>query len=146
MLDLSCGFCYSERETIGVTNSSCLPTDISNPWISSAGRCQTYSKGQQLSWAYDYCPSPYSWMPMVGLILYLVSFAPGKTPYAYCFLTFITFSLNNVIFKLLSDIQILILFSFLYTQQPLYNTIAGIQFKRRDVAKQKYIDYIEKCP
>ena len=78
MMDLTCGFCYSEKDAVGVTNSSCLPTDIDNPWISSVGRCKTYNKGQQLSWAYDYCPSPYSWMPLVGLILYLVSFAPGK--------------------------------------------------------------------
>ena len=77
MMDLTCGFCYSEKDAVGVTNSSCLPTDIDNPWISSVGRCKTYNKGQQLSWAYDYCPSPYSWMPLVGLILYLVSFAPG---------------------------------------------------------------------
>ncbi|KAG9335896.1 hypothetical protein JZ751_003553 [Albula glossodonta] len=29
-------------------------------------------------WAYNYCPTSYSWIVLLGLILYLASFAPGK--------------------------------------------------------------------
>lgn len=28
-------------------------------------------------WAYNYCPTPYSWTVLLGLILYLAFFAPG---------------------------------------------------------------------
>jgi hypothetical protein len=31
-----------------------------------------------ITWAYEYCPTAYAWMAMVGLVLYLVFFAPGK--------------------------------------------------------------------
>ncbi len=33
-----------------------------------------------LEWAYDFCPSRYSWMAMFGLVLYLAFFAPGIIP------------------------------------------------------------------
>ncbi|ESO89991.1 hypothetical protein LOTGIDRAFT_124274, partial [Lottia gigantea] len=79
--DLTCGFCYIDTEDAAV-NSSCLPTDYDNPWLSTSGRCNMSSQHLPglLTWAYDYCPTPYSWMPMVGLVLYLISFAPGMGP------------------------------------------------------------------
>ncbi|KAK6175687.1 hypothetical protein SNE40_014088 [Patella caerulea] len=79
--DLTCGFCYIDLDD-NVANSSCLPTDYDNPWLATSGRCNVsteYLPGR-LTWAYDYCPTSYSWMPMVGLVLYLISFAPGMGP------------------------------------------------------------------
>ncbi|CAL1527026.1 unnamed protein product [Lymnaea stagnalis] len=77
--DLDCGYCYVDLPTV-VTNSSCLPTSYDNPWVSTVGRCNSSALTGGVTWAYDYCPTPYSWMPMVGLVLYLISFAPGMGP------------------------------------------------------------------
>ncbi|GFO21216.1 proton myo-inositol cotransporter [Plakobranchus ocellatus] len=77
--DLECGYCYVDMPDF-VINSSCLPTSYDNPWTSTLGRCNSSSLPGNLTWAYDYCPTPYSWMPMVGLVLYLISFAPGMGP------------------------------------------------------------------
>lgn len=81
--DLECGFCYVDLGD-AVINSSCLPTIYDNPWASTVGRCNGSTLQNGLTWAYDYCPTPYFWMPMVGLVLYLVFFAPGAWP-AGCF-------------------------------------------------------------
>jgi len=78
MVDILCGYCFVDGGGSGVTNSSCLAVSLDNPWMSKMGPCNSQKLPGKLTWAYDYCPSPYSWMPMVGLILYLVTFAPGK--------------------------------------------------------------------
>lgn len=43
-------------------------------------RCEneTKFKTEEVFWAYNFCPTPYSWTALLGLILYLVFFAPGK--------------------------------------------------------------------
>ena len=81
-----------------------LYSQYENPWSSTVGRCNAShlwalgspgvtagsgvmtpaaegsgSSGPGVTWAYDYCPTPYAWMPMVGLVLYLVAFAPGES-------------------------------------------------------------------
>lgn len=76
MRDVACGYCYVDKVDY-VLNGSCLPADYDNPWRSVAGRCNTTLLPGRLTWGYDFCPSPYSWMPMVGLVLYLIFFAPG---------------------------------------------------------------------
>ncbi|XP_052781532.1 proton myo-inositol cotransporter-like [Mya arenaria] len=80
MMDLSCGYCFVDNEDTAISNSSCLPTGTDNPWVSGMGQCSQQTLPVKLTWAYDYCPSPFSWMPMVGLVLYLVTFAPGMGP------------------------------------------------------------------
>ena len=76
MQDLSCGYCYTDSYQSAV-NGSCLPANYEEPWRSAAGPCNdTYLPGD-LTWAYDYCPTQFSWMPLIGLVLYLVFFAPG---------------------------------------------------------------------
>lgn len=74
--DLDCGYCYIDLDD-AVANATCLPTTYDNPWTATSGRCNSSELPGKLTWAYDYCPTPYSWMPMVGLVLYLVFFAPG---------------------------------------------------------------------
>ncbi|KAH8871768.1 Proton myo-inositol cotransporter [Schistosoma japonicum] len=80
----NCGFCYqmslSGRTMIPV-NGSCLLSPVEFSPFSNYGRCTNKSmKEEHAIWAYDHCPSPYGWMTLIGLILYLASFAPGMSP------------------------------------------------------------------
>uniref|UniRef100_A0A671LN25 Proton myo-inositol cotransporter-like n=1 Tax=Sinocyclocheilus anshuiensis TaxID=1608454 RepID=A0A671LN25_9TELE len=80
MLNPDCGFCYGKNGTV-VIESSCMPVDAASTEAAAAGRC---SNGTQESlgvfWAYNYCPTSYSWIVLLGLILYLAFFAPGMGP------------------------------------------------------------------
>ncbi|XP_038125267.1 proton myo-inositol cotransporter-like isoform X2 [Cyprinodon tularosa] len=77
MLDPGCGFCYLDNGN-GAFNSSCVPVNPASTDNAAWGRC--FNKTEEsggLFWAYNYCPTPYSWIVLLGLILYLASFAPG---------------------------------------------------------------------
>lgn len=54
----------------------------------SASRCsnQTGAAGGPF-WAYNYCPMSYSWLVLLGLLLYLAFFAPGTETKALLSLT-----------------------------------------------------------
>lgn len=73
----NCGFCY-ENTKKGVTNGSCLPTakDITH---AADGVCNATKLTDDWWWAYQYCPTPYSWIGVLGLALYLMFFAPGMS-------------------------------------------------------------------
>ncbi|KAM8974803.1 proton myo-inositol cotransporter [Pelodytes ibericus] len=81
MLDPNCGFCYKLNGS-HVVESSCIPIDKESTERSAWGRCtnETTSKSEGSFWAYNYCPTSYSWTVLFGLILYLVFFAPGMGP------------------------------------------------------------------
>lgn len=32
----------------------------------------------QTYWAYNYCPTSFSWLVLLGLVFYLAAFAPGE--------------------------------------------------------------------
>ncbi|KAF7649328.1 hypothetical protein LDENG_00143430 [Lucifuga dentata] len=77
MLDPSCGFCYHENTT-GVHDSSCVPVDQESPDRAAWGRCSNQTDvSEEPMWAYNYCPTLYSWIVLLGLIFYLAFFAPG---------------------------------------------------------------------
>ncbi|KAK7816988.1 hypothetical protein U0070_014331 [Myodes glareolus] len=38
---------------------------------------ETRFKTEDVHWAYSFCPTPYSWTALLGLVLYLIFFAPG---------------------------------------------------------------------
>ncbi|XP_044048364.1 proton myo-inositol cotransporter-like isoform X2 [Siniperca chuatsi] len=80
MLDPGCGFCYRENGT-RVWDSSCVPVNQASTDHAAWGRCsnQTETAGSPM-WAYNYCPTSYSWIVLMGLILYLAFFAPGMGP------------------------------------------------------------------
>ena len=78
MRDLYCGYCYIDSDKTPAFNSSCLPTNYDDPWQSNIGRCNETHRQGDLTWAYDYCPTSFAWMPMVGLVFYLIFFAPGE--------------------------------------------------------------------
>ncbi|XP_064632787.1 proton myo-inositol cotransporter-like [Lineus longissimus] len=79
MEDLYCGYCYMDG-TVTPYNGSCLPTNYDNPLSATVGRCNATELPGAITWAYEYCPTSYAWMAMVGLVLYLVFFAPGMGP------------------------------------------------------------------
>lgn len=46
--------------------------------VTTVGRCNaTTGEEPDLIYAYQYCPTDYSWMGIVGLGVYLMFFAPG---------------------------------------------------------------------
>ncbi|KAM9753297.1 proton myo-inositol cotransporter-like isoform 2-T4 [Menidia menidia] len=80
MLDPGCGFCYHDNST-EVFDSSCVPTSPSSTDSAAWGRCSNRTEAPDSpSWAYNYCPTPYSWIVLMGLLLYLAFFAPGMGP------------------------------------------------------------------
>uniref|UniRef100_A0A8D0AXH8 Proton myo-inositol cotransporter n=1 Tax=Salvator merianae TaxID=96440 RepID=A0A8D0AXH8_SALMN len=82
MLDPICGFCYKLNKSSVVVESSCVPVSVKSTVEAAWGRCsnETKLKNQDTYWAYNFCPTPYSWTALLGLILYLVFFAPGMGP------------------------------------------------------------------
>lgn len=68
-----CGYCYIPDIT---SNSTCLPVNPNNLDVSMMGSCQHIASTPYV-WAYNWCPSRYSWMTILGLLLYLFFFAPG---------------------------------------------------------------------
>ncbi|XP_072003224.1 proton myo-inositol cotransporter isoform X1 [Engystomops pustulosus] len=80
MLDSSCGFCYKVNGS-NIIDSSCIPVDPKTTEQSAWGRCTNETKSKSgTNWAYNYCPTSYSWTALLGLVLYLVFFAPGMGP------------------------------------------------------------------
>lgn len=43
------------------------------------GRCDSDPLTPGTVWAHGYCPTDYSWMGLLGLVMYLMFFAPGTT-------------------------------------------------------------------
>lgn len=86
-------------------------------------RCsnETVFKKEDLFWAYNFCPTPYSWTALLGLILYLVFFAPGKKILVFA----CKFKMSNseatcYIFFLSPAIKVRLIFSFLIRRDGSY--------------------------
>ncbi|XP_066543296.1 proton myo-inositol cotransporter isoform X2 [Amia ocellicauda] len=80
MLDPGCGFCYQENSS-SVFASSCIAVNKTSTEEAAWGRCSNATAMKEGTfWAYNYCPTDYSWMALLGLILYLMFFAPGMGP------------------------------------------------------------------
>ena len=77
MNDVNCGYCYLDLPA-GPSNSTCVPIAAKDNSFAAFGRCNITDPPNPVTWAYDYCPTSYSWMAFVGLIAYLAFFAPGK--------------------------------------------------------------------
>ncbi|XP_055925173.1 proton myo-inositol cotransporter-like [Argiope bruennichi] len=72
----SCGFCFLEEGTRSY-NGTCLPVSPKMNDMSVGGECNTTELPPHITWAFNWCPSMYSWMTFGGLLLYLFCFAPG---------------------------------------------------------------------
>ncbi|XP_019750332.1 proton myo-inositol cotransporter-like isoform X1 [Hippocampus comes] len=80
MLNPACGFCYHENSS-GVFDSTCLPVNPKTTEHSAWGGCANQTETLEGPfWAYNFCPTTYSWIVLTGLLLYLTSFAPGMGP------------------------------------------------------------------
>ncbi|XP_064606044.1 proton myo-inositol cotransporter-like [Liolophura sinensis] len=76
----NCGFCFNDQNGT-FTNGSCLVTAGAYKENSVAGPCSAEQQTTLSSiWAYDFCPSNYAWITFLGMIMYIVSFAPGLAP------------------------------------------------------------------
>ena len=76
--DSHCGFCFTGQASSA--NGTCLPTDPSDALFSSYGECSGNSNHTDVNWAENYCPSDFSSMAVIGLILYLLCFSAGMGP------------------------------------------------------------------
>ncbi|XP_077868444.1 proton myo-inositol cotransporter-like [Saccoglossus kowalevskii] len=73
--DHGCGFCYLDLHNTAVNGSgSCDPITRTMDEPMKWTRC---GNSTQFTFAYDFCPTAYSWMGIAGLVLYLIFFAPG---------------------------------------------------------------------
>ncbi|XP_069556170.1 proton myo-inositol cotransporter isoform X1 [Brachyistius frenatus] len=80
MLDPGCGFCYRENGSALLT-SSCVPANEASTEHAAWGRCSNSTLMRDTTyWAYNYCPTSYSWLVLLGLMFYLAAFAPGMGP------------------------------------------------------------------
>uniref|UniRef100_A0A096MIG2 Proton myo-inositol cotransporter n=1 Tax=Poecilia formosa TaxID=48698 RepID=A0A096MIG2_POEFO len=80
MLDPRCGFCYRENGST-LLASSCVPVNKATTERAAWGRCSNSTlMRDQTYWAYNYCPTSFSWLVLLGLVLYLAAFAPGMGP------------------------------------------------------------------
>ncbi|XP_067110791.1 proton myo-inositol cotransporter-like [Osmerus mordax] len=80
MLDPGCGFCYRENSTT-LFASSCVPVNTASTEQAAWGRCSNSTQEKEKTyWAYNYCPTSYSWVVLLGLVSYLAFFAPGMGP------------------------------------------------------------------
>ncbi|XP_038069669.1 proton myo-inositol cotransporter-like [Patiria miniata] len=84
ILQEECGFCFDVNRTGSVVNGSCLPINESSTGYSNVGRCSAaegFVDGSgELDWSEEYCPTKFGIMALVGLIVYLMFFAPGMGP------------------------------------------------------------------
>lgn len=74
-----CGFCFIDKNGT-FANGSCLVTAGAYSENSAAGMCSAeQQKTEGAIWAYDFCPSDYAWITFLGMVMYIVSFAPGES-------------------------------------------------------------------
>lgn len=76
----NCGYCYTDPVENTETIQSCLPVNglVDESGSEFGSLCQNGTmKDGNVWWTESYCPSPYSWMALVGMVCYLLTFAPG---------------------------------------------------------------------
>lgn len=82
-----CGYCFIEdpKDAGSVLEASCLHADSNHHDRALLGGCSFNKttdtfRASNFIWAYEWCPSPYSWLTLLGVGLYLLSFATGMGP------------------------------------------------------------------
>lgn len=95
--DPVCGFCFQEDPDVRnkMLSATCLLVNTSHHEQSVLPHCnkmpdfleddnpdssQLADDGVEYIWAFQWCPSAYSWLTLLGMVLYLVFFAPGMGP------------------------------------------------------------------
>ncbi|XP_046456243.1 proton myo-inositol cotransporter-like isoform X2 [Daphnia pulex] len=89
---VDCGYCFMDDPANGgVSKGSCLLSKENSTFLSDYGPCSNLSSTAGLSssnaaghsgfiYAYGWCPSTYGWITVLGLMTYLLFFAPGMGP------------------------------------------------------------------
>jgi len=82
-----CGFCFRDDPVLGITEGSCLESRENQSYLASEdGACSNFSltsgfeNNNGYVWSFEWCPSQYGWITVLGLIVYLFCFAPGMGP------------------------------------------------------------------
>lgn len=70
-----CGYCFLPSN---FSSATCLEVSENNKDLSLFGNCNSTTR--ESIWAYEWCPTNYSWLMLTGLLLYLFFFAPGMGP------------------------------------------------------------------
>lgn len=70
---------------------SIVRSDYQKPMsVPLSSRCSNSSlMKDQTYWAYNYCPTSYSWLVLLGLVFYLAAFAPGTLVFSVSLLSLI---------------------------------------------------------
>lgn len=75
-----CGFCFTPSSNSSlIASATCLHVNSSHHDQSIMGNCSIGSASDHI-WAYEWCPSAYSWVTVLGMVMYLFFFAPGMGP------------------------------------------------------------------
>ncbi|XP_011720222.1 proton myo-inositol cotransporter isoform X2 [Macaca nemestrina] len=80
LIILALGFVLSAQVSPRITFQPITPSGQNATCTSYRCENETKFKTEDIFWAYNFCPTPYSWTALLGLILYLVFFAPGMGP------------------------------------------------------------------
>ncbi|XP_021001952.1 proton myo-inositol cotransporter isoform X3 [Parasteatoda tepidariorum] len=72
----ACGYCYTEYQN-GTLDGTCLKRNATYQILSDGGLCDNGNLPPHVTWTYEWCPTKYSWITFLGLMLYLFFFAPG---------------------------------------------------------------------
>ncbi|GFN97449.1 proton myo-inositol cotransporter [Plakobranchus ocellatus] len=84
----ACGFCGYQRGYSNTINGSCVPAAKGDEadLFAKSGRCarkkgtNDFQGKSRLVYSRGYCPSSLAWLAVVGLMMYLIGFAPGAGP------------------------------------------------------------------
>jgi SP family myo-inositol transporter-like MFS transporter 13 len=134
-----CGYCFYEQDPYPYTRGTCSPTNPDASDRATSGDCaRTLDPTESLTWAYDWCPTGYAWLAILGLVLYLIAFAPGMGPMPWTINSEIypqwarstgnaLATATNWIFNLLVSMTFLSLMEAI-TKQGAYYLFAGVAF------------------
>ncbi|CAG5116892.1 unnamed protein product [Candidula unifasciata] len=78
-----CGYCYRIVKS-EIKEGSCVNSSAEAAWAMS-GRCSKNNSTKKfmvpdMSYTYNFCPSEYGWLAVLGMVLYVLGFAPGAGP------------------------------------------------------------------
>ncbi|BFZ08922.1 hypothetical protein BsWGS_11961 [Bradybaena similaris] len=80
----SCGFCYATFNNI-IKDGSCVGVNKDEQDFATEGRCSMNNATKKfltpsVTFSYGFCPSEYGWLAVVGMVLFVLGFAPGAGP------------------------------------------------------------------
>ncbi|PVD25153.1 hypothetical protein C0Q70_15651 [Pomacea canaliculata] len=79
ILNKDCGYCYDKSDLPSATCAHAIEDNEENALYGGCSKNTTATRSD-LKWALGYCPTDYNWMAVIGLALFVFSFAPGLGP------------------------------------------------------------------